>query len=265
MKIKRIKIFANNNDKSLSLKDEVANKLIENDFEIVDNNFDLGIAIGGDGSFLRMIKDNNFDSDTYYIGINAGTLGFAQEVEINDIEEFINDLKEDKFLVEEIGIQESTIYNENNKMDEFYSLNEIVVREKTLNTLKLDVYIDNYLLENFAGDGILVATSFGTTAYNLSFGGSIIYNTFHALELTTIAPLNNKTYKTISNSIVLPQNKNITLLPTKTDNLIVTVDGVNKVYDNVIKIETIMKDKTIKCLRNKDYNFIKKINEKFIK
>ena len=86
-----------------------------------------------------------------------------------------------------------------------------------------------------------------------------------ALELTTIAPLNNKTYKTISNSIVLPQNKNITLLPTKTDNLIVTVDGVNKVYDNVIKIETIMKDKTIKCLRNKDYNFIKKINEKFIK
>ena len=265
MKIKRIKIFANNNDKSLSLKDEVANKLIENDFEIVDNNFDLGIAIGGDGSFLRMIKDNNFDSDTYYIGINAGTLGFAQEVEINDIEEFINDLKEDQFLVEEIGIQENTIYNENNKMDEFYSLNEIVVREKTLNTLKLDVYIDNYLLENFAGDGILVATSFGTTAYNLSFGGSIIYNTFHALELTTIAPLNNKTYKTISNSIVLPQNKNITLLPTKTDNLIVTVDGVNKVYDNVIKIETIMKDKTIKCLRNKDYNFIKKINEKFIK
>lgn len=265
MKIKRIKIFANKNDKSLSLKDEVANKLIENDFEIVDNNFDLGIAIGGDGSFLRMIKDNNFDSDTYYIGINAGTLGFAQEVEINDIEEFINDLKENQFLVEEIGIQESTIYNENNKMDEFYSLNEIVVREKTLNTLKLDVYIDNYLLENFAGDGILVATSFGTTAYNLSFGGSIIYNTFHALELTTIAPLNNKTYKTISNSIVLPQNKNITLLPTKTDNLIVTVDGVNKVYDNVIKIETIMKDKTIKCLRNKDYNFIKKINEKFIK
>lgn len=265
MKIKRIKIFANNNDKSLSLKDEVANKLIENDFEIVDNNFDLGIAIGGDGSFLRMIKDNNFDSDTYYIGINAGTLGFAQEVEINDIEEFINDLKEDKFLVEEIGIQESTIYNKDNKTDEFYSLNEIVVREKTLNTLKLDVYIDNYLLENFAGDGILVATSFGTTAYNLSFGGSIIYNTFHALELTTIAPLNNKTYKTISNSIVLPQNKNITLLPTKTDNLIVTVDGVNKVYDNVIKIETIMKDKTIKCLRNKDYNFIKKINEKFIK
>ena len=265
MKIKRIKIFANKNDKSLSLKDEVANKLIENDFEIVDNNFDLGIAIGGDGSFLRMIKDNNFDSDTYYIGINAGTLGFAQEVEINDIEEFINDLKEDQFLVEEIGIQESTIYNENNKMDEFYSLNEIVVREKTLNTLKLDVYIDNYLLENFAGDGILVATSFGTTAYNLSFGGSIIYNTFHALELTTIAPLNNKTYKTIYNSIVLPQNKNITLLPTKTDNLIVTVDGVNKVYDNVIKIETIMKDKTIKCLRNKDYNFIKKINEKFIK
>jgi len=42
----------------------------------------LGIAIGGDGSFLRMVKNTNFDSNPYYIGINAGTLGFMQEVKI---------------------------------------------------------------------------------------------------------------------------------------------------------------------------------------
>ena len=263
MKIKRIKIFANNNEKSLKLKKEVEEKLKGNGFIIDNNKFDLGIAIGGDGSFLRMIKDNNFDSDTYYIGINAGTLGFAQEVEISDIEQFMIDLKSDKFLIEEIGIQETNIYSKN-LVDKFYSLNEIVVRENGLNTLKLDVYIDNYLLEKFAGDGILVATSFGTTAYNLSFGGSIVYNTFHSLELTTIAPLNNKTYQSIANSIVLPQHKNITLVPNKTNNLIVTVDGINNVYDEVDKIETVIKDKTIKCLRNKDYNFIKKVNEKFI-
>ena len=248
MKIKRIKIFANNNEKSLKLKKEVEEKLRENGFIIDNNKFDLGIDIGGDGSFLRMIKDNNFDSDTYYIGINAGTLGFAQEVEISDIEKFMIDLKSDKFLIEEIGIQETNIYSEN-LVDKFYSLNEIVVREKGLNTLKLDVYID---------------TSFGTTAYNLSFGGSIVYNTFHSLELTTIAPLNNKTYQSIANSIVFPQHKNITLVPNKTNNLIVTVDGINNVYDEVDKIETVIKDKTIKCLRNKDYNFIKKVNEKFI-
>lgn len=191
MKIKRIKIFANNNEKSLKLKKEVEEKLRKNGFIIDNNKFDLGIAIGGDGSFLRMIKDNNFDSDTYYIGINAGTLGFSQEVEISDIEKFMIDLKSDKFLIEEIGIQETNIYSEN-LVDKFYSLNEIVVREKGLNTLKLDVYIDNYLLEKFAGDGI------------------------------------------------------------------------NNIYDGVDKIETIIKDKTIKCLRNKNYNFIKKVNEKFI-
>lgn len=263
MKIKRIKIFANNNEKSLKLKKEVEEKLRENGFIIDNNKFDLGIAIGGDGSFLRMIKDNNFDSDTYYIGINAGTLGFAQEVEISDIEKFMIDLKSDNFLIEEIGIQETNVYSKN-MVDKFYSLNEIVVREKGLNTLKLDIYIDNYLLEKFAGDGILVATSFGTTAYNLSFGGSIVYNTFHSLELTTIAPLNNKTYQSIANSIVFPQHKNITLVPNITNNLIITVDGINNVYDEVDKIETVIKDKTIKCLRNKDYNFIKKVNEKFI-
>ena len=74
----------------------------------------------------------------------------------------------------------------------------------------------------------------------------------------------HKTYQSIANSIVLPQHKNITLVPNKTNNLIVTVEGINNVYDEVDKIETVIKDKTIKCLRNKDYNFIKKVNEKFI-
>ena len=90
--------------KSLKLKKEVVEKLRENGFIIDNNKFDLGIAIGGDGSFLRMIKDNNFDSDTYYIGINAGTLGFAQEVEISDIEKFMIDLKNDKMLLFDSGL-----------------------------------------------------------------------------------------------------------------------------------------------------------------
>ena len=50
-----------------------------------------------------------------------------------------------------------------------------------------------------------------------------------------------------------------------TRNVIITIDGENNVYTNVSRIETVVKQKTIKCLRNKDYNFVKKINEKFLK
>ena len=50
----------------------------------LDSDIDLVISVGGDGSFLRMVKDNNFNSDIYYIGVNSGTLGFLQEIDIKD-------------------------------------------------------------------------------------------------------------------------------------------------------------------------------------
>lgn len=259
----KVKIFYNNNDKSINTFNEVKDKLIKNGFIIVENDYNIAIAIGGDGSFLRMVKETNFKSNVLYLGINTGTLGFAQEIHVNELDELIENLKTGNYKVNEFGVQETNLYS-NNENSKFYSLNDIVIRDMDLNTLKLDIFIDDALLEHFAGDGILVSTSFGSTAYNLSFGGSIIYNTFHALELTPVAPLNNKTYRTLTNSLVLPQNKNIEIVPVSNKNLIVTIDGENKYYENVDKIDTILSDKTIMCYQNIDYNFVKKINDKFL-
>ena len=120
-------------------------------------------------------------------------------------------------------------------------------------------------LETAVGDGLLISTSFGSTAYNLSFGGSIVYNTFHTLQITPIAPLNNKSYRSLLNSVILPENKVISLLPQRNRDLLITIDGENKYYENVIKVETVVDKKRINCLRRKGYNFVEKINEKFLK
>lgn len=259
----KYKIFSNNNEKSKETQKLVDEKLKENGF-ISDENYDLAIAIGGDGSFLRMIKQTNFNSDVLYVGINAGTLGFAQEVSLSSIDEFISELKNGDYKIDSIGVQETKVITK--KSDScFYSLNEIVVRQKELNTFTSDVYIEDALLEQFVGDGLLISTSFGSTAYNLSFGGSIVYNTFHTLQITPIAPLNNKSYRNLLNSVVLPENKKVTLVPKNSSDILITVDGENNFYSNVLKIETFVDKKRIKCLRRKDYDFAKKINEKFLK
>lgn len=263
--INNIKLFVNDNDKSKKISKIVEEKIKKFNFNLVDKNYDLAIAIGGDGSFLRMIKSNNFNSDIYYVGINAGTLGFAQEVSIDNIDEFLNLLNTNQYKIEEIGIQETSIKTPNT-ISRFFSLNEIAIRDKELNTTKIKVEIDDIELEKYFGDGLLVATSFGSTAYNLSFGGSIIYDTLHTLQITPIAPLNNKSYRCLLNSYVVPENKVIKLYPdTDKNNLIVTVDGENNIYDNVELIETVVDKKRIKCLRNKNYDFSKKVNEKFLR
>ena len=260
--IKTFKLFINDNQKSLDVSKIVRKKLQDNGF-VESEEYDLAIAIGGDGSFLRMVKRANFNSEVLYVGINAGTLGFAQEVNLSNIDEFIQNIKENKYRVEMVGIQKTKVVTKN-ETSIFYSLNEIAIRDKELNTVVLNILIDDVELEEYHGDGILIATSFGSTAYNLSFGGSIIYNDFHTLQITPIAPLNNKAYRSLLNSLVLPEDKTIKVIP-RLGNLLIAVDGENKIYDNVSYIETSVEDKKIKCLRNLDYNFSKKINEKFLK
>ena len=265
-KISKVKLFINNNLKSRKAAEEIKKELINNKFQLVEEDFDLGIAVGGDGSFLRMVTNSNFNSECYYVGINAGTLGFAQDISLEEIKPFIKSLSKENINYDKIGIGEVEVIFKNKTVNKFNIVNEIVIRNEELNTLHANVFVDESLLEKYVGDGLLIATSFGSTAYNLSFGGSIVFNTFDTLQLTPIAPLNNKSYRNLINSVIIPSNKIITIEPNTNDNnLLITVDGKNTFLNEVEKIKIVINNKTINIIRKKDYDFIKKVNEKFIK
>ena len=265
MRINKVCLFPNDNEKSKDISLKLKKVLEKNDIVVCDENYDLAIAIGGDGSFLRMLKKTNFNSHIYYVGVNTGTLGFLQEIKPNELDEFVKYLKEDDFKIDSIGIQKTQVET-NEGTSIFYSLNDIVIRDKELNTTVLNIQVDNIILEEFVGDGILVSTSVGSTAYNMSYGGSIVYNTLHTLQITPIAPLNSKAYRSLLNGVIIPEDKLITIVPKEDKrNLIITIDGENNIYNDVLKLETIVSRKRIKCLRLNGYNFINIINEKFLK
>lgn len=264
-KINKIMLFANNNEYSKKIEREIKEKLLKRNYIISNdiNDTDLAIAIGGDGSFLRMVKACNFNDNVSYIGINTGTLGFVQEIYPDKIDTFLNNLDKNRYKSENISIQETKITTKEETVH-FFSLNEIVVREKELNTAHFKVLIDGCLLENYSGDGLLISTSFGSTAYNLSFKGSIVFNELHTLQITPIAPLNNKNYSSLINSIIIPQKRIIEIIPSKDSNLIISIDGENKYLNNVTNISTYVKRKRIKLIRTKEYDYTKKVNEKFL-
>jgi len=263
-RINKIRLFVNENEKSQIVAKDLELELEKYGFKIVNRNYDLAISIGGDGSFLRMVKETNFNDKIYYIGVNSGTLGFLQEIDIKDTVDFVKRLNSDNYKIDDINIQETKIITENDIYN-FYSLNEIVIRSKYFNALRIPVFVDNELLEDFKGDGLLISTSTGSTAYNMSFGGSIVYNTLNTLQITPIAPLNNKAYKSLLVPVIIPANRTITLQTYKDNNsLFLMIDGVTKELDKVIKIETKIGSKTIKCLRMNNYHFIKIVNEKIL-
>ena len=180
------------------------------------------------------------------------------------LDRFIEEINADDVKVEEVSILETQVKYKN-KMDNFYSLNEIVVRYKDSKIVKLDVEIVEKFLERFRGDGLIIATSFGSTAHNLSYGGSIVYGDLPTLQITPLAPINSKAYTNLVTSIIIPRNKEIMLLPNDfTKNMLLTIDGEHSVYQNVDEVRTYIKDKKIKCLRFKDSNFSMKVNEKLL-
>lgn len=112
----------------------------------------------------------------------------------------------------------------------------------------------------------MVSTSFGSTAYNLSFNGSIVHHSLHTLQITSIAPLNSKVYSSLRNSIVIPQEKQIIIKPSNMKkSFIITIDGENKLYNDITSIKIVVRKKRIQCFRNADYHFINKVHEKFLK
>ena len=95
--LKKVKIYSNKSAKSLEIVDLLMKKLVEKSFDIVEENEELAIAVGGDGTFLKMLKKSNFDSNICYVGINTGTLGFLQEIKPDEIDEFINKIINEEY------------------------------------------------------------------------------------------------------------------------------------------------------------------------
>lgn len=262
--IKNIRLFPNNNINSKRIEGLLINRLSKCGFSLRKEEYDLGIAIGGDGSFLHMLKDNKFNTYASYIGVNTGTLGFLQEIRPDNIDVFIDNLVSENYKTDMIGIQETKVDCET-FYEKFYSLNEITVEKSNRKLFTTKVYVDDEYLETFDGDGLIIATSVGSTAHNLSYGGSIIYSSLHTLQITPKGALNNKVFNSLLNSIVLPEDKVITLVPNEGGkDILVSIDGVDRIYKNVRKVETTVSDKKIKCLRMNNYNFINVVNEKFL-
>ena len=209
----------------------------------------LNLVIGGDGTFLNAVHLSNF-SEIPFIGINTGHLGFYQEIEINMIEDFIRAFANKDYRIENLSILESTV---NNKT--INSINEVVVKSDRNQIVRLKVYIDGNFIEAYSGDGLIISTPHGSTAYNLSAGGAILHQSLNGFQLTPIAPVYSNMTKALRSPVVLPNDASIDINVSKRDNYhtVFIFDGkehTTKEYK--IRIE-VSKKKIKKLILNKNH------------
>ncbi len=143
------------------------------------------IVSGGDGTMIQAA--DLVAGSVPMVGVNLGTLGFLEEIEVEHLEEMLDRLVSDDFEIEE----RMMLTGAGTNGQSYHALNDIVIsRSGSLRVLNLEIYVNDLLLGVYTADGMIVSTPTGSTAYNLSAGGPIVEPDAAAILLTPICPHN---------------------------------------------------------------------------
>jgi len=263
---KKFLIFANLDEVSANIKKEVTAKMEASGWSLTedDGSADLIFCIGGDGALLRLLRRYKFP-EAPIVGINTGHLGFFQEISVDGIDEFMEMLHNGDYHIQEyIGIS-ADIYTEN-EVKNYVAINEIVVRGDGERLIHLDIKIGDRQIARYSGDGVLVCTPAGSTAYNYSLGGVIVDPSVDMLQITPIAPVNNVAYRSITSGIIVPTQTSIELVPVNNEGKKIAVieDGSIVADGDIRRIDIHVAERKARIVRFSNYSFWGKVKDKII-
>ncbi|MDR0875753.1 MAG: NAD(+)/NADH kinase [Clostridiales Family XIII bacterium] len=249
------------------IKSALASRFAAEDFETLGDSVEgaeLAVVIGGDGTLLRTLARFDFP-DIPFVGINTGHLGFFQELDAADADAFVFNYMQGDFTEQKYRTVEAEIEHDGG-ITRIHGLNEIVVRGEGSSLCHLDIYIGDRLIEKFSGDGIVVSTPAGSTAYNYSLGGSIIDPSLDLLQLTPMAPVNSTAYRSFTSGIVLPPGLPIEIYPDaeSSTGVFVSVDGVETHASAIRRVGISLSDRKVTLLRFKNYEFWNTVKKKLL-
>jgi len=152
------------------------------------------IVVGGDGTILRTARDLAH-WDVPILGINVGHKGFLAEIEVEQMDRYLQYIVTGQYQFRERMMLDATVQREDRVLGRFIALNDIVIsRGPFSRILTLNTFINEDFLESYSGDGVIVATPTGSTGYSLSAGGPIVNPSLELIVITPICPhsLNNR-------------------------------------------------------------------------
>lgn len=225
---------------------------------------DLVISVGGDGTLLEAFhKYEKKLNEVAFIGIHTGHLGFYADWQPKDIEELISLIATEKdFRITEFPLVSIEIETTSKKIC-FLALNEFAVRSLE-KTLVMKVKINNNEFEMFRGDGLCISTPSGSTAYNKSLGGAVIHPDFESIQLSEMSSINNRVYRTIGSSLLLPKKHSVELLPQYQGELGISFDHLNLKIKNILSIKCRVANEKARFARYRSFPFWSRVKESFI-
>lgn len=217
------------------------------------------ITVGGDGTIIHSAKKAALYSKPV-LGINAGRLAFMAGLEMNELD-LLKKLMSGEYLIDKRMMLKTVVESNGKKIDCGYSINDTtVMRMGRLKIAELNVDLNNKHFNKYLGDGLILATPTGSTAYSLSAGGPVVDPQLEGIILTPIC-----SHSVFSRSLVFGSDSSLSVSSADSSDFLISCDGDEPITisgnDNV----TVQKaDISASFIRLKSDNFVDILNRKMI-
>jgi NAD+ kinase len=224
--------------------------ILGKDFHKMCEEADFLVALGGDGTLISLAR-RSYEYNKPILGINAGKLGFLTDIYPENVSEFL-----DRFLKGEYRIDERMVIEVEYKDTKLYAFNDVVITKDVISSMiEINVDTNESHLNRYYGDGLIISTPTGSTAYNLSAGGPVVYPLTEGFILTPICP-----HSLTQRSLILPSHFEIDL-EVKDNMAKLVIDG-QEIFDMDGKIKINKAKKPAKLIHRLERNYFEVLREK---
>lgn len=225
----KVGIYGNQTEKTKEVMNTFDRLCQEGCFVRDDEHPDVVITVGGDGTLLGAFHRyrNQLDS-IRFVAIHTGHLGFYTDWRNFEVDQLIESLKQDKGERVSYPLLDVNVKFKSGDVVRYAALNEATLR-KVNGTLLCEVYINGELFENFRGDGLCVATPTGSTGLSKSLGGAVVHPRAEVMQMTEMASINNRVYRTLSSPMIFAKDNVLTLRPESKEGMVMAIDHLT--YD----------------------------------
>ena len=201
---------------------------------VEDKQFDLLVAVGGDGTMLRAAH-LCAPMDVPILGVNLGRLGFLFQIHRDDWQDYLTKYLSGDFWVEKRMMIRAELWQKSKSVGVWHALNEAVIcRGHLIRPVHISASVDDRLLATYVADGLIAATPTGSTAYSLAAGGPILPPELRNIVLVPIAP-----HLSVDRAVVLSEGSTVSIQVNSEGDSVLSVDGQTPIelnQNDVIKI-----------------------------